>query len=264
MINLVNYAVQYASKGFSVIPVLDKQPLIKFADRKPLTTSEIKSFWLTHPYAGIALKTDKFFVVDVDRHDGGDDGTESIKGLGHNDWFNTLCQRTAHGGYQFFFAKPKERITQNIGFLPGVDIKAHKNNYVVVAPTEIDGSHYQWLNKKPMAKPDEGLIKLIEEKAQPVRSSVKLTEYEPSGKTQTSKLFEQIVTGLGETGGRNNALASFAGALLFRNVEPKAVLELARIANENTPNSLPDNEVIKTVNSMIKKEIRRRGENDGR
>lgn len=52
--------------------------------------------------------------------------------------------------------------------LPGVDIKAHKNNYVVVAPTEIDGSHYQWLNHKPMAKPDEGLIELIEEKAQPV------------------------------------------------------------------------------------------------
>lgn len=264
MINLVNFAIQYADKGFSVIPVVNKQPLIKFADRKPLTVNEIKSFWLTHPYAGIALKTDKFFVVDVDRHDGGDDGTESIKGLGNNEWFNTLCQRTAHGGYQFFFAKPKERITQNIGFLPGVDIKAHKNNYVVVAPTEIDGSRYQWLNKKPMAKPDEGLIKLIEEKAQPVISNVELAEYEPSGKTQTSKLFEQIVTGLGETGGRNNALASFAGALLFRNVEPKAVLELARIANENTPNSLPDNEVIKTVNSMIKKEIRRRGENDGR
>lgn len=44
MINLVNFAVQYASKGFSVIPVVNKQPLIKFADRKPLTTSEIKSF----------------------------------------------------------------------------------------------------------------------------------------------------------------------------------------------------------------------------
>lgn len=264
MINLVNFAIQYADKGFSVIPVVNKQPLIKFADRKPLAASEIKNFWLTHPYAGIALKTDKFFVVDVDRHADGDDGTASIKGLGHPEWFNTLCQRTAHGGYQFFFAKPKERITQNIGFLPGVDIKAHKNNYVVVAPTEIDGNRYQWLNRKPMAKPDEGLIKLIEEKAQPVRSNVELASYEPSGKTQTSKLFEQIVTGLGETGGRNNALASFAGALLFRNVEPKAVLELARIANENTPNSLPDNEVIKTVNSMIKKEIRRRGENDGR
>ena len=256
MINLVNFAIQYADKGFSVIPVVNKQPLIKFADRKPLTASEIKNFWLTHPYAGIALKTDKFFVVDVDRHTDGDDG----KGLGHNEWFNTLCQRTAHGGYQFFFAKPKERITQNIGFLPGVDIKAHKNNYVVVAPTEIDGVRYQWLNKKPMAKPDEGLIKLIEEKAQPVRSNVELAEYEPSGKTQTSKLFEQIVTGLGETGGRNNALASFAGALLFRNVEPEAVLELARIANENTEHSLSDNEVVKTVNSMINKEIRRRGD----
>lgn len=142
-----------------------------------------------------------------------------------------------------------------------MDIKAHKNNYVVVAPTEIDGSRYQWLNRKPMISPDEGLIKLIEEKAQPIKSDINLASYEPSGKTQTSKLFEQIVTGFGETGGRNNALASFAGALLFRNVEPKIVLELARIANRNTEHSLSDNEVVKTVNSMINKEIRRRGDN---
>lgn len=261
MINLINFAVHYAEKGFSVIPVLGKQPLIKFADRDPMSPDEIKRFWTTHPYAGIALKTDLFFVIDVDRHTDGDDGTKSIRDLNHNEWFNTLCQKTAHGGYQFFFKKPKERITQNIGFLPGVDIKAHHNNYVVVAPTEIDGVRYQWLNQKPMISPDEGLIKLIEEKSQPVLKDIKLANYEPLGKTQTSKLFEQIITGLGETGGRNNALASFAGGLLFRNVAPEIVLELAKIANANTEHSLSENEVTKTVNSMINKEIRRRGEN---
>ena len=43
-------------------------------------------------------------------------------------------------------------------------------------------------------------------------------------------------------GGRNNALASFAGGLLFRNVEPEVVLELSRIANSRTEYSLTDNE----------------------
>ena len=246
MQSLINYAKQYAEHGFRVIPTINKRPLIKFADREPLTVDEITKFWRTHPYANIALKTDQFFVIDVDRHEDGDDGTKAIKGLKHDDWFNTLCQKTAHNGYQFFFKKPAERISQNIGFLPGVDIKAHPNNYVVVAPS--------------MIEPAEELIQLIEEKGKPAISDKKIERYHPKGKTQTSELFSQIANGLGPTGGRNNALASFAGGLLFRNVEPETVLELARIANSRTEYSLTDNEVVTTVNSMIKKEIRRRGE----
>lgn len=260
MQSLVNYAVQYAEKGFSVIPTIEKRPLVKFADRPALTPDEIKEFWTSHPYANIALKTEDFFVVDVDRHDDGDDGTLSIKNLNHPEWFNTLCQRTAHNGYQFFFAKPKERISQNIGFLPGVDIKAHPNNYVVVAPSIIDGKAYEWLNHKPMTTPIEELIQLIEEKGKPKISDKKIESFHPKGHTQTASLFEQIVQGLGPTGGRNDALAAFAGGLLFRNVDPECVLELARITNQRTQYSLSDNEVVTTVNSMVKKEIRRRGE----
>lgn len=260
MQSLVNFAKQYAEHGFSVIPTINKKPLIKFADREPLTPDEITKFWKKNPYANIALKTEQFFVIDVDRHADGDDGTDSIKQLNHPEWFNTLCQKTAHDGYQFFFKKPAERITQNIGFLPGVDIKAHPNNYVVVAPSEIDGRHYQWVNHKPMIEPAEALIQLIEEKGQPQISNKQIESFHPKGKTQTSELFEQIINGLGPTGGRNNALASFAGGLLFRNVEPEIVLELSRLANSRTEFSLSDNEVVATVNSMIKKELRRRGE----
>lgn len=260
MQSLVNYAKQYAEHGFSVIPTIGKRPLIKFADCDPLAPDEVIKFWQKNPYANIALKTDKFFVIDVDRHANGADGTEPIKKLNHAEWFNTLCQKTAHDGYQFFFKKPAERISQNIGFLPGVDIKAHPNNYVVVAPSIIDDKQYAWLNHKPMVEPAEELIQLIEEKGKPAISNKKIEEYHPKGKTQTSELFSQIVNGLGPTGGRNNALASFAGGLLFRNVEPEVALELARIANSRTELSLSDNEVVTTVNSMIKKEIRRRGE----
>ena len=89
MKSLVNYAIQYAKKGFSVIPTVGKKPLVKFADLEPLTSAEIEKFWTSHPYANIALKTDQFFVVDVDRHEDGDDGTLSIKNLSHPEWFNT-------------------------------------------------------------------------------------------------------------------------------------------------------------------------------
>ena len=55
MQSLVNFAKQYAEHGFSVIPTIEKRPLVKFADREPLTVDEITKFWQTHPYANIAL-----------------------------------------------------------------------------------------------------------------------------------------------------------------------------------------------------------------
>ena len=63
MRDLTEYACQYARKGLSVIPMIRKKPMIKFADKPPLTEEEIRKFWKTHPYANIAVKTDKFFVL---------------------------------------------------------------------------------------------------------------------------------------------------------------------------------------------------------
>lgn len=269
MENLVNFALSYADKGFSVIPInkTDKRPLIKFANMPALNKTEIHKLWKRYPLANIALKTEDFFVIDVDRH-GEVDGMKSIVALKHNEWFqNTLCERTAHNGYHFFFKKPADKtITQNIGFLPGVDLKAHENNYVVVAPSSIDGKHYKWLNHKPMAPAPKGLLELIKEKSKSLKphGSEKMASYSVSGKNQTSELFETIVNGFGETGGRNNACASFMGGLLYRNVDPAIAVELAKLANEHTTDKLSDEEVERTANSMIEKEIRRRrGANGG-
>ena len=55
------------------------------------------------------------------------------------------------------------------------------------------------------------------------------------------------------------ALAAFVGGLLFRAVDPETALKLAVIANHNTENPLSENEVLRTVESMIEKEERRRG-----
>lgn len=257
--NLVNYAISYAAHGFSVIPIgSNKRPLIKFADKPPLSSDEIKHIWQRYQLANIALKTDKFFVIDVDRH-GDVDGLQSILNLNHNEWFkDTLREKTAHDGYHFFFQKPaKEKVTQCIGLLPGVDLKAHENNYVVVAPSTIDGKHYRWLNHKPIRPAPAGLLEFIQSKAKPEKKTI--LDYKIASKTQTSKLFELIVNGLGDTGRRNDTLTSFVGGLLYRGVDPAAAAKLALIANTNTTDSLPLNEVERTVNSVIEKEIKRRG-----
>lgn len=260
--NLVNYALSYAEHGFSVIPIgSNKRPLIKFADKPPLTSTEIRDLWKKYPAANIALKTDNFFVIDVDRH-GEADGMESIKALGHDEWFkDTLTERTAHNGFHFFFTKPsKVKIQQNIGFLDGVDLKAHENNYVVVAPSMLGDKSYKWLNREPMREPPQGLINLILEKQKefkPIDDDLS-GAYTSGEKSATAQLFEKIVDGLGKTGGRNNALASFMGSLLFRGVDPNKAYQLAVIANDHTDSKLSDNEVFKTCESMVDKEMRRR------
>lgn len=260
LVNLVNYAANYAEKGFSVIPVgQSKKPLIKFADKPPLTPDEIRKIWQEHPLANIALKTDKFFVIDVDRH-GEVDGVESIKNLNHPEWFKgTLSEKTAHDGFHFFFQKPKDNpISQDIGFLPGVDLKAHVNNYVVVAPSSLNGKKYHWLNHDPIKPAPEGLLELLKEKANAMpKTKVGQIYQNMNRRTKTTELFETIVTGFGDKGGRNNDLTKFMGALLLRNVDPVKAAQLAMLANQNTPDPLPINEVERTVRSVIEKEGRK-------
>ncbi|WP_333603952.1 bifunctional DNA primase/polymerase [Lactobacillus acetotolerans] len=270
MQTLVNYALKYAEKGFYVLPIAagDKRPLIEFADQPAMDAEKIERAWRRHPNAGIALRTVDFFVIDVDEHTDGADGKTAFReyAKAHRDLFpDTLKQTTGHGGWQFFYKKPPDcDMTQSIGWLPGVDVKAHINNYVVVAPS----NGYKWRSSVPMAVAPPGLIKVITSKPKPQRDSPHevptfeqptLSDAERKfGHSKTAELFEQIVNGLGETGGRNMALAAFIGGLLFRNVNVKAVYQLATEANEHTARPLDDREFDRTFDSMVKKEMRRR------
>src|SRR5699024_11339605 len=65
-------------------------------------------------------------------------------------------------------------------------------------------------------------------------------------RTKSTGLFETIVKGLGDKGKRNDNLTSFMGGLLMRNVDPYAAAKLAMIANDNSSDPLPINEVERT------------------
>lgn len=258
----LEWALKYASKGFYVLPMVDKRPIIKFADQPPLTKEQITKIWTENPNANIAVRTVDFFVIDIDRHDGGADGYESIKKYEKNSLLvDTLTQRTAGGGLQLFYLKPKNiEVQQNIGWLDGVDVKAHINNYVMVPPSRNKGNQYEWVDKSPIVTPSVELIKAINKTDKPTSSLQSLYQNYNAGQSRTSKLFETVVNGLGDSGGRNNALTEFVGGLLFRNVGIDETIQLAEIANQNTADPLSDSEFTTTVESMIKKEIRRRGD----
>lgn len=263
-------ALAYQKKGFSVIPISpsNKQPMIKFADKPAMTAQEIEDFWNQYPDSNIAVRTDKFFVIDVDLH-GKHNGYESLANWEHLNLITpTLQAKTASGGkHIFYFKHPDVSMTQMIGFLPGVDVKAHPNNYVLVAPSKTPKGEYVWDLEKSkeggtMVTASRALVMAIKQEYLKKNNRSELDDIyyqirNGAGKrNRTTDVFEMIVKGFGEEGSRNDTAAKFAGTLLARSVDPNCVLELAQIANNNSADPLSDRELSRTVDSMIQKHMR--------
>ena len=77
---MVDYALHYQRNGFSVIPISSdsKKPLVSFADKPPADEITIRRWWRDYPNANIAVRTDSFFVIDVDMH-GNVNGLENLR-----------------------------------------------------------------------------------------------------------------------------------------------------------------------------------------
>lgn len=265
--NLVKDAIAYFDAGMEVIPInpRNKTPMISWT-KFPLNTKEkVINFWNQNPNAAIALRTKSFFVVDVDMgHSEGVDGLESIRRLGYPEWFSeTLAQQTGNGGLHYFFIKPQGiQLSQKIGILPGVDIKANDNNYVIVAPSVINGKHYHWINNNSMMIPCDELLKFISDNNVRNLSAEKIktnnhncysSSISKSG-TAFSRYAPLIAHGLGEKGTRNNNLYSFISYMLGpAKVKASVAYDLAVHANSMTEQPLKDDELNKTFVSCLKR-----------
>ncbi|WP_438831980.1 primase alpha helix C-terminal domain-containing protein [Streptococcus pluranimalium] len=87
--------------------------------------------------------------------------------------------------------------------------------------------------------------------------SVQLTRH----RSMTMRVVDTLLHGFGDEGGRNVSLTHFVGVLLNRRVDcdiPTA-WELTKIANSVTDNPLSSEELERTFESIVKREIRKRG-----
>ena len=263
MVGMVDYALHYQKLGYSVIPIdkKSKRAITKFKD-KTFSENEIRRFWHEQPDANIAWRTTDFFVIDIDVSVT-ENGYESLKEWELSQYIpKTLTATTPSGGKHIFLKKPKGiELNQDIRVKPGIDIKANKNNYVLVAPSNNAKGSYKWdKSTEQMAEAPAEIISILQTSKQPKEPMSFTTDYSRGEfSSKTAKLFEQVVFGLGDKGGRNNALASFVGGLLMRGVDVDATYLLAKIANHYTPDSLPADELDRTFESMVRKEMDRRG-----
>lgn len=260
---MVDYALHYQKLGYSVIPIdkKSKRAITKFKD-KTFSENEIRRFWHEQPDANIAWRTTDFFVIDIDVSVT-ENGYESLREWELSQYIpKTLTATTPSGGKHIFLKKPKGiELSQDIRVKPGIDIKANKNNYVLVAPSNNAKGSYKWdKSTEEMAEAPSEIISILQTSKQPQEPMNFTTDYSRGEfSSKTAKLFEQVVFGLGDKGGRNNALASFVGGLLMRGVDVDATYLLAKIANHYTTDSLPADELDRTFESMVRKEMDRRG-----
>jgi hypothetical protein len=227
-------ALEYLSRGWSVIPVHGKRPRIPawapYQERLP-TVQEITTWWNQWPDAGIAIITgriSKLVVVDIDPKNGGT--REGLPSTGR-------VAKTGGGGWHLFYSYPDgpEPVQNQTGmFHDGVDVRAD-GGYVVAAPSpHASGGTYQWEAENALTTPPDWVIK-------------------PSAlaHAEEDKSWLSDVMGAGAPEGqRNDAVASMAGLMRSKDIDVTMAQALIVSQVNSWVAPLPEAEVRRTVQSV--------------
>ncbi|WP_158234689.1 bifunctional DNA primase/polymerase [Lentibacillus sediminis] len=251
-------ALIYASKlDWEVFPLVPKS-------KKPITEhgfqdatkdgKQIINWWKKYPDANIGIATGTasgFFALDVDPRHNGDVTLEEL--LDHYQVFpDTVQAITGSGGSHYLF-KYREGVRSRNDLQPGIDIKG--DGGYIVAPPSIHpdtGETYEWeLSSRPIenqiTEAPEWLLNMVLEPKKDV------TSVKPS--TYWEGLFNNT-----KEGNRTNAATSLVGHLFRRYVDPILVVEFMKLWNESkVAPPLEEESLIKVINSIAGKELRRRG-----
>ncbi|MDY7091576.1 MAG: bifunctional DNA primase/polymerase [Acidobacteriota bacterium] len=242
---LVDHAFLYAREGWPVFPLRPrgKAPLTRNGVKDATTDSRrIARWWQRQPEANIGLAIpDGYLVLDLDTED-------ALHRLKVEDRVlpATAWARTAQG-YHFWFRADGE-IRNRVGLLEKVDVRA-AGGYVVAPPSvHPSGVAYSWeveLAPSAVAEAPSWLVELLEP-SRP-RQGREVVDWHRT-------LVEPVPQGR-----RNQALAEVSG-LLFRYLPAVLAADLALCwAQVKLKPALPEPEVLRTINSIAGRELRRQG-----
>ena len=233
----VTFAREYlCNYGFSVIPVgIDKKPLIEWKEfqRRFPTVKELDE-WFSKDDVNIAIVTgaiSDLVVLDVD-------GEEGIRSITENKLHipETSMVKTGRGFHYYF--RYREGVKNLTDYYPGIDLRG-EGGYVLAPPSlHSSGVRYRWVRPltKNLAEIPEWIIKRDTET-----------------KKKELNWVDVLLRGV-ESGRRNDSLASLAGHFFGKNLGFNETLSILLDWNRRNNPPLPDAEVIKTVESIYKRE----------
>lgn len=239
---MLEYAKAYDKLGWVVIPIKpnDKRPIIKNWSKIQSNDETLDKFKDTSNIGIIMGETSNLVCIDVDvKHT---DGVATLEKLEEQlgELPQTVMSETPSGGIHYYFKYVKGiRNRKDVG--EGIDIQAD-GTQTVEAPSQIDGTYYEWVNS-----PFEYEIAELPQKWKQYLCE----EVDEDTLLLSNKPFE--APSEVEEGGRNNTLASYVGSLLGKKLKKATVLKKALKYNEESCNPPLDEDEVKTiVDSMIK------------
>ena len=239
---MLEYAKAYDKLGWVVMPIKpnDKRPIIKNWSKIQSNDETLDKFKDTSNIGIIMGATSNIVCIDVDVKN--TDGVATLEKLEEQlgELPQTVMSETPSGGIHYYFKYVKGiRNRKDVG--EGIDIQAD-GTQTVEAPSQIDGTHYEWVNS-----PFEYEIAELPQKWKQYLCE----EVDEDTLMLSNKPFE--APSEVEEGGRNNTLASYVGSLLGKKLKKATVLKKALKYNEESCNPPLDEDEVKTiVDSMIK------------
>jgi hypothetical protein len=245
---LTKAALDYCRLGWSVVPIESrgKRPLIRWQvhQYRCAEPPEIGEWFSRWPDANIGVVTgivSRIVVLDIDPRHGADDSLAQWQ-RDHGPIAETAEVRTGGGGRHLYFTHPGEVIHNRVGIAPGIDLRGD-GGYVVAPPSvHACGEPYRWERS-----PDVCRLAPLPDWLIPSASG--------DGAHHEHRLAHWrrlLREGVAE-GGRNDAIASLAGHLLWHGVDPEVTLELMLSWNAaRCRPPLDADEVVRTVESIAR------------
>ena len=241
-------ALSYLRRGWSVIPIerRAKRPLVAWLEFESRCASarEVEGWFVRWPDANVGIVTGRvsgLVVIDVDARHGGEASISRLESE-HGLLPSTVEALTGGGGRHLYFAHPGGRVGNRVGLFPGLDLRG--DGGCVVAPPSVhpSGRPYAWARGR---SPDETSLAPLPRWLLPGAQAGR-AGHPPEHWRRLAR------DGIDE-GARNATLASLAGHLLWREVDPEVVLELLLAWNRaRCRPPLEDAEVAGVVESIAR------------
>ncbi len=244
------------ARGWSVIPIepRGKRPVVPwqiYQSRLP-SAAEVEAWFGTKRQLNFGIVTgavSNLVVLDVDSRHGGDESLTWLE-VEHGPLARTIEAKSGGGGRHLYFAHPGGSVPNRAGLAPGIDLRA--DGGCIVAPPSLHpgGGRYEWARGR---SPDEASLA-------PVPAWL-LQLVLPAAARRGPEQWRGLVREGVVEGKRNSTLASLAGHLLWRGVDPKVALDLLLAWNRvRCRPPLADVEAARVVDSITRLMRRKAGE----
>ena len=264
---MLEYALDYADRGMSVIPVHSvskkgkcscgsakcsspgKHPRVRWQDKeyKAMTRRSIREWWDKYPDSNIGIVTGEvsgIMVVDID----GKEGMDSLRDRGFEP-HTQMTPRVISGGnglhlYYAYQKLPGVKTRANV--LHKVDIRT--DGGMIVAPPSVhaSGNEYEWVAGFDIVD------------IQPINLDISwMNEEDDEGRilVLNESKFTKVLRGVSE-GNRNETCASLAGHFLSVGLPLDEVMVILENWNEQNDPPMPHRDVEICVHSIARKDSR--------